>query len=353
MSSRVLIIGQGIAGTTMAFRCLQAGLQPRIIDSGIEGSASHVAVGLVNPISLKRVTPVWEVENCLSSLYHFYTYIYGVLGVDFFVKAAISKVLKNQADLNGWMEKMDMPVYEHYLRMPEKNEADRCIEGMAIGPVEGGGWIRTKEFLEASRNYFIAADLIIEGKMNSEILEFTPKGVHYQGEVFDYVVDCSGFAFVLSKYFPEVQVVGNKGEVMTISAYDPPNESIYSSNYFLLRSSPSEYKVGATYSRDISNPFPSAEGKAELTEGLQKFYKADFEVKGMEAGIRPTVVDRRPLIGQSSIDKRIAMLNGLGSRGYLTAPYLSELLLRSIAYSGQIPREVSCLRFLKAARNSE
>lgn len=353
MSSRVLIIGQGIAGTTLAFRCLQAGFRPTIIDSGMIGSASHVAVGLVNPISLKRVTPVWEVENCLSSLYHFYTYIYGVLGVNFFVKESISKVLKSQIDLNGWMEKIDMPVYEQYLRMPMKNETDRCIDGLAIGPVEGGGWIRTKEFLEASRNYFIAEYLLLEERMDSEILDFSPKGLHYHGEVFDYVVDCSGFAFVLNRYFPGVQIVGNKGEVMTISANDPPNESIYSSNYFLLRSDPSEYKVGATYSRDIRNPSPSEEGKAELTEGLRKFYKADFEVKGMEAGIRPTVVDRRPLIGQSPNDKRIAMLNGLGSRGYLTAPYLSDLLLRSLAHSVQIPMEVSCLRFLKGASNSE
>lgn len=353
MSSKILILGQGIAGTTLAFRCLQEGMNPKIIDLGINRSASHVAVGLVNPISLKRVTPVWKVEECLSAFSEFYTYIYSLLGEDYFIRESIYKVLKTQADLNTWMEKLDLPLYSNYMRNPIANIEGTTIEGLALGPVEGGGWVRTKDFLQSSRQFFISNGHLLEEKFDKTKLDLATALVNYGGEQFDYLVDCSGYAFVFGEYFPGVKIVGNKGEVMTILPDKEPLHKIYSSSYFLLKTLGKEYKLGATYSRDITNALPSETGSLELTDGLKKFFKSDFQELDIEAGIRPTVADRKPLIGQSPVDSRVFMFNGLGSRGYLTAPYLSELLLRSIASSNQIPMEVSCRRFLMGASNNE
>lgn len=353
MSSKILIVGQGIAGTTLAFRCLQEGMIPKIVDYGMDYSASHVAVGLVNPISLKRVTPVWKVEECLASLSEFYTYIYNVLGEDYFIRETIYKVLKTQADINTWMERVDLPVYSNYMRNPIANIEGTTIEGLALGPVDGGGWVLTKDFLQASRQFFISNGHLIEEKFDLTSLKLNSGSVDYGGEQYDYIVDCSGHAFVFAEYFPGVRIAGNKGEVMTILPVSEPKHKIYSSSYFLLKTLGKEYKLGATYSRDITNALPSEIGRLELTQGLKKFFKSDFKELEITAGIRPTVADRKPLIGQSPMDSRVIMFNGLGSRGYLTAPYLSELLLRSITFSDQIPMEVTCRRFLGGVSNSE
>jgi glycine/D-amino acid oxidase-like deaminating enzyme len=353
MSSKVLIIGQGVAGTSLAFRCLQAGLNPTIVDLGLGRSASQVAVGLVNPISLKRITPVWKVEECFTAFYDFCTYISSLLGEDYFIRETIYKILNSQADMNAWMEKVDLPIYSDYMRNPVAIVEGTTIKGLALGPVDGGGWVRTKAFLQASRQFFNSNGHLFEGNFDKTKLDLTTSLVNYCGEQFDYVVDCSGYAFVFGEYFPGVRIVGNKGEVMTISPNEAPYRNVYSSAYFLLKSQEGDYKVGATYNRSLSDLAPSEQGKIELCEGLRKFFKADFQVLQMEAGIRPTVADRRPLIGPSSVDSRVFMLNGLGSRGYLTAPYLSELLLRSITHSDQIPSEVSCRRFLTCVSNSE
>jgi glycine oxidase len=42
------------------------------------------------------------------------------------------------------------------------------------------------------------------------------------------------------------------------------------------------------------------------------------------AGVRPTVKDRKPLIGLHPKNPKIGIFNGLGARGVLMGPYLSK-----------------------------
>ena len=53
---------------------------------------------------------------------------------------------------------------------------------------------------------------------------------------------------------------------------------------------------------------------------------APFEILSHNSGIRPTTKDRRPLLGRHTTLKRLHLLNGLGTRGVLMAPLLSEWL---------------------------
>ena len=46
--------------------------------------------------------------------------------------------------------------------------------------------------------------------------------------------------------------------------------------------------------------------------------------------VRPTVKDRRPLVGQHAEHKNLYVLNGLGTRGVMIAPYVAEQLFNFI-----------------------
>ena len=48
------------------------------------------------------------------------------------------------------------------------------------------------------------------------------------------------------------------------------------------------------------------------------------------AGVRPTVKDRRPLVGTHSGLNSIHILNGLGTRGVMLGPYLANQLFQQI-----------------------
>ena len=55
-----LIVGQGIAGSLLAWHLLRLGASIIVIDDNHAGAASLVAAGIINPISGIRMVPSWE-----------------------------------------------------------------------------------------------------------------------------------------------------------------------------------------------------------------------------------------------------------------------------------------------------
>ena len=106
-----------------------------------------------------------------------------------------------------------------------------------------------------------------------------------------------------------------------------------------------QYLVGSTYEWTDKTNQPTAEAKSELLEKLERLVSCDYEVVDQRAGIRPTVVDRRPLVGQHSDHKRLFVLNGLGTRGVLVAPSMAEALYNSIENDTPLPEEIDINRF--------
>ena len=70
-----------------------------------------------------------------------------------------------------------------------------------------------------------------------------------------------------------------------------------------------------------------------------------YEVVQQRAGIRPTVVDRRPLVGQHEIHKNLYVMNGLGSRGVLIAPSIAKDIIAHIEDDIALPKEIDINRF--------
>ena len=56
---------------------------------------------------------------------------------------------------------------------------------------------------------------------------------------------------------------------------------------------------------------------------INQILKVDFTIISEKAGVRPTTKDRKPLLGIHNTYQKLAIFNGLGSRGALQGPYLS------------------------------
>jgi glycine/D-amino acid oxidase-like deaminating enzyme len=71
-----------------------------------------------------------------------------------------------------------------------------------------------------------------------------------------------------------------------------------------------------------------------------------YEIVSHVSGVRPTVSDRRPLVGQHPEYKNLFVLNGMGSRGVMTAPTAANAL-SSYIYDGiALDPEMDVARFL-------
>ncbi|MBT8321719.1 MAG: FAD-binding oxidoreductase, partial [Eudoraea sp.] len=119
------------------------------------------------------------------------------------------------------------------------------------------------------------------------------------------------------------------------------------SSVFIIPLGNDLYRVGATYKWKDKTNIPTEESRRELLEKLDTFLKADYKVVSHVAGIRPTVTDRRPLVGRHLIHSNLYVLNGFGSRGVLIAPYAANQLLAYIEKENPLNPEMDIHRFSK------
>jgi glycine/D-amino acid oxidase-like deaminating enzyme len=105
------------------------------------------------------------------------------------------------------------------------------------------------------------------------------------------------------------------------------------------------YRVGATYERNDKTNLPTQQGKDELVQKLNKVINCPYEIVDHVAGIRPTVKDRRPLVGQHDKYAPLYIMNGLGSRGVMIAPYVANALLNYIEDGTELDPEIDIKRF--------
>jgi glycine/D-amino acid oxidase-like deaminating enzyme len=81
-----------------------------------------------------------------------------------------------------------------------------------------------------------------------------------------------------------------------------------------------------------------------LLEKLLAMANVDAEVLRHNAGVRPTVRDRRPLLGAST-QKNVYHFNGMGTRGVLNAPLLAAWMSDYLMRGAALPEEVCVDRF--------
>jgi glycine/D-amino acid oxidase-like deaminating enzyme len=105
--------------------------------------------------------------------------------------------------------------------------------------------------------------------------------------------------------------------------------------------------VGATYNWTDKNNTPTQEGMEELLSTLKSIIQCDFEVVNHFAGVRPTVNDRRPLVGEHPIHNNIYVLNGLGTRGVFLGPSMAKMLFDYIEFNIPIDFHADIKRFKK------
>ena len=105
------------------------------------------------------------------------------------------------------------------------------------------------------------------------------------------------------------------------------------------------YKVGATFNWEDKTNESTAEGREELVKKLESFLQCEYEIVDQSAGIRPTVIDRRPMIGVHPEHKHLAILNGLGTRGVMLAPLMAKNLYGLLENDDHLENEISIDRF--------
>jgi glycine oxidase len=137
-----------------------------------------------------------------------------------------------------------------------------------------------------------------------------------------------------------------KGEILTIDMEKTISSTdIINRNAFLMPLSGNTYRAGATYDWEDLNDTVTAEGLNELKNKIGRITSDGYKVIKQEAGVRPSVLDRRPVMGKHPKHKNVHLFNGMGTKGVMLAPYFADQMLEFITTGKSPEAEVNLSRF--------
>lgn len=342
-----IVVGSGLAGIAICEELRKRKRSFVVFDDGSQQS-SRVGGGMYNPVILKRFTPVWRAKEQLEVLPDFYSAIEKRLGVTLNTPLRLLRRFGSVEEQNNWFEAADKPLLAPFM---STNIDHRKIDGVhadhGFGEVLHAGWVYSGLLQEAYMKELDKERRLYKEAFAYDGLEWTENGVHYDGLNARHVVFCEGFGLSKNPFFNYLPLNGTKGEVLEVDIPGLEIDHILKSSAFLLPLGGSRYKVGATYKWKDKTNAPTQEAKEELLEKLERFLKLPYKVTAHLAGIRPTVADRRPLVGSHPEHANIHVFNGLGSRGVMIGPWAAPILLEHIENKQEIPAEMDAVRFQK------
>ncbi|WP_108116737.1 NAD(P)/FAD-dependent oxidoreductase [Kordia periserrulae] len=340
-----IIVGLGLAGIAFCEELEAAGKSFIVFEDNSQQS-STVAGGLYNPVVLKRFTPVWNADEQLEVALPFYEALEEKLNAQFDEKLPVLRRFAAVEEQNLWFEAADKPKLTRYLDTKLIHNTNESINApFSLGKVNETGRIFTEKLLKAYRNYLTAKNRLQNERFQYEKIVFTNNEVHYGKLQARHIVFCEGFGVKQNPYFSYLPLNGTKGELLTIKAPNLKVEEVVKSAVFIIPIGNNTYRIGATYNWTDKTNLPTEKAKKELTEKLDTLINCDYEIIDQVAGIRPTVVDRRPLVGIHPAHSQLAVLNGLGTRGVMIAPTVAKQLYNHIENSAVLPEEVNIERF--------
>lgn len=290
----VEVIGFGLAGACVALQLQQAGEKVRVVDDGLPGS-THVAAGLVNPVAGRN----FEITRDLAESLEIALPFYRGLGEELFHPMAISRL---------WFNAKDRAKFERKREQFEDWIAKVDDEGVTW---KGGGWLDCPGFLKAARREFL--------KAGGEFVEES------SGQE---AVWCTGARGLIRKDFPDIVHRSAKGEILTVRIPGWNEERILVSGGWVIPIGEDLYRAGATYEWDHLESGPSESGRAKVEGILKNFTSHDYEIIDHVAGIRPIIDRSHPSI---RYEKGLGwFVNGLGSKGVISAPGLALELVRRL-----------------------
>ena len=337
-----LIVGQGLGGSILACEAIHRGLSVAVIDNGWKSAASTIAAGMWNPISFRKVIPVWRDEACMQALNEAYPRYEKWLGAKFFFPMPIARVFPNEEYARLWKKKMDEG--EKWISLPDEAFEDPIIAPFGHGMVNEAGYVDMPVLLSAVRKELEGQKVLLEEEYDEELLLLKEGKYHYKDVQAKRVVLATGLAANELKVMSELPLNSNKGEVLEVVIEDYREDLVLNNGKWLQPRGNGVYKLGATYDWQDTTLDLLPESKEMLLKRVRKMLSIPMEVTSHIAGQRPTVRDRRPLLGKLD-DHELYAFNGLGTRGVLIAPLLAKELFSYMEGNSDLHREANLQRF--------
>jgi glycine/D-amino acid oxidase-like deaminating enzyme len=327
------IIGQGLAGSILAYFLLNEGQNIQIFDAPNIPSSSKVAAGIYNPVTGKRLVKTWLADEIFPFLEDFYPQLEEELNAKFFFPMPLFHPFPDIATQKFFKSDHVQDDFFDFCSLEFENILRKEIVNSTLGGItmKHAGWVDLKVMLSAFRDYFLERNMLLTAPP-------APDG----GAVTIY---CEGYNGKFNPHFSYLPFNPVKGEIVDIEIQNLDLQEIINQGVFVIPLGNNVFRLGATYKWDILDFISTEEGREILIEKYQKLMKPQMRILSQEAGVRPATKDRRPFLGMHPEIENIGIFNGLGSKGVSLAPFFAKEFVDFLVNGKELHPEVNINRF--------
>ncbi len=341
-----IIVGQGLAGTVLAFQLRLKGVNVFVIDKHRESTSSKIAPGAYNPMVLKRFTPCWKVEEQLEPLCCFIENFEETFNESIHTPLKLWRKFHSVQEQNLWLEKSEKVRLSPFMNPSFISNPYKDIRAeFGFGEVTNSGRVQLSEMISLLKEQLENEACFLNEAFDYNALEISSTSVVYKSVSADKIVFCEGHRLTDNPFFNYLPLMRTKGELITVKLKGLQVRELIKSNISILPLGDDVYKVGATFNWDDKDEVCTVQAKEELLAKLKELVNLSPEVLKQEAGLRPTVKDRRALLGAHPNHDNVIVFNGLGTRGLLISPYLSLQLIDFMEQGISLDPEIDIKRY--------
>jgi len=347
-----IIVGQGLAGSLLAWHLLNRDQSILIVDNDHIGSASITAAGIINPVTGQRLVlhpstnqHLHIALNCYSELEQFFAKM-------FYHALPMLRVFSKPTEILQYKKRTQDKNYADFIGDPYSPSKYSYLTQNLGGFLQlKTGYLDISLLLQTLKFYFKEKNCYSNEKLNYSNIIPTSKSVKYQSYGCDRLIFCEGYQIQHNPWFSSLPLVPTKGEILTLTSDHLSSSHIINNGKWLLPTKDGKFRFGATYQSNVNDTHSSDNNRDILQKQLSTMIQSEFQITSQQAGVRPCTIDRDPLIGIHPHEPRLCVFNGFGSKGALTIPYFSQQLSGFLIGNNELPIEGNISR-LKYCQNN-
>lgn len=341
MHKDYLIIGQGIAGSILSFELLERGYSLSIADRPGANVCSQKAAGLCNPITGRHFALTWKAREIFEAFPLFYTQWEQKLNKQVWHPMPLYRLAKSIKQENQLLSRLSDPQFDKWAEeLPHGQLPHGFRAGMRL---KKGGYVEARAVLKAHRNYLQQQQAYIPEWVDAEVLAWQKGKWLWKGHTFSTLIFCTGWKGIAAFGTTNLPIIPNRG-LTAHSSESGPQDHIRMAGAWVVPKAEGGSMAGSTYHRHAKDTRFGPEEERQVRDKVEKAWP-NYRVDYLDAGIRPTTPDHKPLLGALPKWKNTYVFSGWGSKGFSTAPFLAPLFVDYLEGKKELPEEVQLNRF--------
>jgi len=350
-TQRILIIGQGLAGSCLAYELGKRGIDFVIVDKYAKPGASRVAAGLVNPATGRSFNASWRQQQCLDLIFAYYPELEQLLQVKCWQVMPIWRELAGSDEQQLWAAKQQQEPSGQWagplLPWPKGWQG----QGVA-GYTRKSAVLDVASLVEGFKQYFLKLGVLQQAEITSQQLQACPAGWEWQGRQFSSVVWCSGYELQQISGLEYLQGRPAKGCIIEVKLPDFAwDAGILHFGHWMVpvADKPNCWRFGANYRWDWHDAAECSPLEVdELLQSLASRYPQECVLMDCKSAIRPIFRRSQPFIGAIPHLSGQYVFSGLGSKGVTTAPLCAKLLAEHLENNTPLEKDLSFAAYLES-----